>query len=434
MNELYLIIALTLMMFVFLGSGAFIGVALLGIGVVMIDVFTARPVTSAMASSIWSNTSLWSLAALPIFVWMGEVLLRTRLASGVFTGLAPLVRHVPGGLLHANIGGCTAFSAVSGSSAATLLTVGKITLPELRKRGYPESLACGTLAGAGTLGLMIPPSITFIIYGIMVEESIARLFMAGVVPGLLLAGMFFLYIYIWGLVSTEGRQMREPPAPWSERLQGIVKLLPIAALIIAVVASIYTGFASPNEAAVIGLLGALGLAALSGELTWASFIDSLSGAVRTNSMIFLLLAGAAVLNIAMGLSGLPRDLANWVGSLDLTPTQLLFVLMVFFIILGTFLDGMAMILLTIAVLEPLVRSAGIDMIWFGVFVVLVGEMALITPPVGFNLFLVQSLSGHNIAFLARAAAPMFGIMLIGALLLIAFPQIALWLPGMMTGN
>lgn len=434
MSEFHLAGVLFILMFVFLGSGALIGAALLGLGIVMIDIFTARPVASAMSTAIWSYTSLWSLAALPMFVWMGEVLLRTKLAASVFTGLTPLVRHVPGGLLHANIGGCTAFSAVSGSSAATLMTVGRITLPELRKRGYPDSLACGTMAGAGTLGLMIPPSITFIIYGLVVEESIARLFMAGVVPGIMLAGLFFGYIYLWGRFSAEGAKLREPPAPWRERLRGVAQLAPIAGLILVVVVSIYTGFASPNEAAVIGLAGAFGLALVTGSLSWASFAASLEGTIKTTSMIFLLLAGAAVLNIAMGFSGLPRELANWVGMMNLSPTVLLLVLMVFFMVLGCFLDGMAMILLTIAVLDPLVRNAGIDMIWFGVFVVLVGEMALITPPVGFNLFLVQNLSGRDIGFVARAAAPMFVIMAIAALLLIAFPQLALWLPGMMTSR
>lgn len=434
MTEIQLALVLLLLMFAFLGSGALIGAGLLGLGIVMIDLFTARPVAPAMATAIWQGTSLWSLAALPLFVWMGEVLLRTRLASGVFQGLAPLVRHVPGGLLHANIGGCTAFSAVSGSSAATLMTVGRITLPELRKRGYPDGLSCGTLAGAGTLGLMIPPSINFIIYGLVTEESIARLFMAGVIPGIMLSGMFFFYIYLWGRFTPEGKRLREPAAPWSERLMGVLQLLPIGGLIVIVVASIYTGFASPNEAAVIGLLGAFFLAICTRELTWKTFTDSLAGAVRTTSMIYLLLAGAAVLNIAMGFSGLPRELALWVGEFNLSPTMLLFVLMGFFIVLGCFLDGMAMILLTIAVLEPLVRSSGIDMIWFGVFVVLVGEMALITPPVGFNLFLVQSLSGRDIGFIARAAFPMFAIMVLAAFLLIFFPQIALWLPSMMSNG
>ncbi|WP_333827894.1 TRAP transporter large permease [Pararhodobacter sp.] len=434
MTDIMLAGVLLLVMFAFLGSGVLIGAGLLGVGLIMIELFTMRPVGASMATTIWSNTSGWSLAALPLFVWMGEVLLRTRLASNVFLGLAPMVRRVPGGLLHANIGGCTAFSAVSGSSAATLLTVGRITLPELRKRNYPDSLSCGTLAGAGTLGLMIPPSITLIIYGLVVEESIARLFMAGVLPGLMLAGLFFLYIFLWGLLSKEGRAMREPAAPWGEWLRGLGQLLPIAGLIVAVIGSIYTGIASPNEAAVVGLLGAFALSALQRTLTLETFVESLSGAVRTTSMIFLLLAGAAVLTLAMGFSGLPRSLADWVGGMDLSPTMLLLVLMVFFIVLGCFLDGMAMILLTIAVLEPMVRAAGIDMIWFGIFVVLVGEMALITPPVGFNLFLVQSLSGRSIGFVARAAAPMFGLMLIGAFLLIAFPQIALWLPNLLTGR
>jgi C4-dicarboxylate transporter, DctM subunit len=434
MNDIVLAAVLLGVMFAFLGGGVLIGVGLLGVGIIMIDLFTMRPVGAALATAIWSSTSSWSLAALPLFVWMGEVLLRTKLAGNVFSGLSPMVRRLPGGLLHANIGGCTAFSAVSGSSAATLLTVGRITLPELRKRNYPDSLSCGTLAGAGTLGLMIPPSITLIIYGLVVEESIARLFMAGVLPGLMLAGLFFAYIFLWGLFSAEGRALSEPAAPFREWLRGLLQLIPIVALVLMVVGSIYSGIASPNEAAVVGLMGAFALSAMQGSLTWRSVRESLSGAVRTTSMIFLLLAGAAVLTLAMGFSGLPRSLADWVGSLDLSPTMLLLVLMLFFIVLGCFLDGMAMILLTIAVLEPLVRSAGIDMIWFGVFIVLVGEMALITPPVGFNLFLVQSLSGRDIGFIARAAAPMFALMLIGALLLIAFPQIALWLPGYLTAR
>lgn len=434
MNEIAISAALFAAMFVFLGGGVLIGAGLLGVGILMIEFFTLRPTGPAMATAIWSNTSSWGLAALPLFVWMGEVLLRTRLADNVFAGLSPMVRRVPGGMLHANIGGCTAFSAVSGSSAATLLTVGRITLPELRRRGYPDSLACGTLAGAGTLGLMIPPSILLIIYGLVVEESIARLFLAGLVPGLMLAGLFFLYIFLWGLLTKEGRAMREPAAPWREWGVGLVQLMPIVALIVVVIGSIYTGIATPNEAAVVGLVGAFALSALQGTLTWRSVTESLAGAVRTTSMIFLLLAGAAVLNLAMGFSGLPRALADWVGGMELTPTMLILVLMLFFIVLGFFLDGMAMILLTIVVLEPVVRQAGIDMIWFGIFVVLVGEMALITPPIGFNLFLVQGLTGRDIAFVARSAAPMFGLMLVGAILLIAFPQIALWLPGLMTAR
>ncbi len=434
MSEALLAVLFVAALLGLLGSGVWIGAALLGVGLFAMEAFTSRPVGPAMATTIWSNISLWGLAALPLFVWMGEILLRTRLSESLFNGLSPMVRRLPGGLLHVNIAGCTAFAAVSGSSAATLLTVGKLTVPELRKRGYPDSLSCGTLAGAGTLGLLIPPSITMIIYGIMVQESIGRLFLAGILPGLMLAALFFLYIFAWGLLSPNGRLMRESAASWREWLSGLIKLVPVLSLIVLVIGSIYTGIASPNEAAVIGVLGALGLSAVQGSLTLQSIVDSLMGTVRTTSMIVLLLAGSAVLTLAMGFTGLPRALADWIGAMELSPIALIVVLTVFYMILGCFLDGISMIMLTIATVEPVVRTAGIDMIWFGVFVVLVGEMALITPPVGFNLFLVQNLTGRDIGFVSRSAVPMFVLMLVGVVLLTAFPEIALWLPGTMTAK
>jgi tripartite ATP-independent transporter DctM subunit len=434
MSEVLLAVLFVAALLGLLGSGVWIGAALLGVGLFAMETFTSRPVGPAMATTIWSNISLWGLAALPLFVWMGEILLRTRLSESLFNGLSPMVRRLPGGLLHVNIAGCTAFAAVSGSSAATLLTVGKLTVPELRKRGYPDSLSCGTLAGAGTLGLLIPPSITMIIYGIMVQESIGRLFLAGILPGLMLAALFFLYIFAWGLLSPNGRLMRESAASWREWLSGLIKLVPVLSLIVLVIGSIYTGIASPNEAAVIGVLGALGLSAVQGSLTLQSIVDSLMGTVRTTSMIVLLLAGSAVLTLAMGFTGLPRALADWIGAMELSPIALIVVLTVFYMILGCFLDGISMIMLTIATVEPVVRTAGIDMIWFGVFVVLVGEMALITPPVGFNLFLVQNLTGRDIGFVSRSAVPMFVLMLVGVVLLTAFPEIALWLPGTMTAK
>jgi len=434
MSEALLAVLFVAALLGLLGSGVWIGAALLGVGLFAMETFTSRPVGPAMATTIWSNISLWGLAALPLFVWMGEILLRTRLSESLFNGLSPMVRRLPGGLLHVNIAGCTAFAAVSGSSAATLLTVGKLTVPELRKRGYPDSLSCGTLAGAGTLGLLIPPSITMIIYGIMVQESIGRLFLAGILPGLMLAALFFLYIFAWGLLSPNGRLMRESAASWREWLSGLIKLVPVLSLIVLVIGSIYTGIASPNEAAVIGVLGALGLSAVQGSLTLQSIVDSLMGTVRTTSMIVLLLAGSAVLTLAMGFTGLPRALADWIGAMELSPIALIVVLTVFYMILGCFLDGISMIMLTIATVEPVVRTAGIDMIWFGVFVVLVGEMALITPPVGFNLFLVQNLTGRDIGFVSRSAVPMFVLMLVGVVLLTAFPEIALWLPGTMTAK
>ena len=333
-----------------------------------------------------------------------------------------------------NVVGCTAFSAISGSSAATLLTVGKITIPELKRRGYPDSMVAGTLAGAGTLGLLIPPSITMIIYGIMVEESIARLFMAGLIPGLMLAGLFILYNVGWGLLTEQGRNTREDRASASEKLKGIKELFPIGALIFGVIGSIYTGIAAPTEAAVLGVAGAIILAAFQRSLSIQVLAETLMGTVKTTSMIILLLAGSAFLTLAMGFTGLPRALAEWIGAMELSSTALLLTLMVMYMILGCFLDGISMIVLTLAVVEPLVRMAGIDLIWFGVFVVLVGEMALITPPIGFNLFLVQGMTGRNIGFISRAAAPMFVLMFIAVILLILFPEIALWLPEVLTAR
>lgn len=418
-----------------LAGGVWIGVALLAVGAVAMSMFTSRPVGPAMATASWSQVSTWGLASLPLFIWMGEILFRTRLAQNLFDGLSPLLRRLPGGLLHVNIVGCTAFSAVSGSSAATLLTVGKITMPELKKRDYPDSLVCGTLAGAGTLGLLIPPSIIMIIYGVMVQESIARLFMAGLVPGLVLSGLFFAYIFAWGLLTRRGLLLREKKSSWRDKLRGLAGLLPVIGLIAGVIGSIYYGIASPTEAAVVGVIGAFLIALLQGSLNRETFRESLMGTVRTTSVVTLLLAGSAFVTLAMGFTGLPRTLAMWIGEMNLSATELIFVLMVFYLILGCFLDGISMIVLTIAVVEPLVRAAGIDMIWFGIFVVLVGEMALITPPVGFNLFLVQGLTGKGMGLVSRGAAPMFAIMLATVLLLIFFPGIALWLPeAMTTGN
>jgi tripartite ATP-independent transporter DctM subunit len=417
-----------------LGSGLWIGLSLLGVGIVAMALFTTRPLGDAMATTVWSHTSLWGLSAVPLFIWMGEILFRSRLSEMLFSGLSPLMRRLPGGLLHVNVVGCSTFAAISGSSAATLLTVGKMTLPELKKHGYPDALSAGTLAGAGTLGLLIPPSITMIIYGVTVQESIGRLFMAGIVPGLLLTFLFMGYIGAWGVFSDAGRKLREQSSTFHEKMTGLIKLTPIAILIVGVIGSIYTGFASPTEAATLGVIGALGLSALQGSLTLETLRTSLMGTVKTTSMIMLLLAGSAFLTLAMGFTGLPKALAVWIGGMDLSAWMLIAVLTCFYILLGCFLDGISMIVLTMAVIEPLVRAADIDMIWFGVFVVLVGEMALITPPIGFNLFLVESMIGRGIGFVSAATVPMFVMMIVGVALLTLFPELALWLPEAMTSR
>lgn len=434
MTETALAILMVVSLLGLLALGVWIGLALMGVGFIAMALFTSRPVGDALATTVWSHSALWGLASLPLFIWMGEILFRSRLSQGLFNGLSPMMRHLPGGLIHVNIVGCATFAAISGSSAATLATIGKITVPELKKRGYPDNMAYGTLAGASTLGLLIPPSIIMIVYGVTAQESITRLFMAGILPGLMLAALFMGYIIIWGMVNPVGRAMREPRANWGERGRGFLQLAPVVGLILIVIGSIYAGVASPTEAAVLGVLGALLLSTLEKSLSWESFIDGLMGATKTSAMIMLLVAGSAFLTLAMGFTGLPRALAEWIGGMGLSPWTLIAALTVFYVILGFFLDGISSIVLTMAVVEPLVRGAGIDMIWFGIFVVLVAEMAMITPPVGFNLFLVQSMTGRDLGFIARSALPMFLLMVVGVILLTLFPQLALWLPEYLTSR
>ena len=428
MSELIPVALFLLVLFSLLGAGVWVGLALMGVAWFGMELFTARPVGDAMMTTIWRSSSSWTLTALPLFIWMGEILYRTRLSEDMFRGLAPWMARLPGGLLHTNVAGCTVFAAVSGSSAATLTTVGKMSVPELRRRGYPERLVIGTLAGAATLGLMIPPSLTLIVYGVTINESITKLFMAGIVPGLVLAALFMGYIAIISRIAPDFRPAPEPVMSFAERVRNSRFLIPVLILITAVIGSMYTGIATATEAAAVGVVGSLMLAAAQRSLTWASFVSSLMGAVRTSAMIALILAGASFLSLSMGFTGLPRALAEWIGALGLGKFQLLMALLVFYIIIGCFLDGISAVVLTIAVVEPMIRQAGIDVIWFGIFVVVVVEMAQITPPVGFNLFVLQGMTGHSMAYIARASLPMFAIMVLMVFILIAFPGLATWLP------
>ena len=428
MEEFYAIGIFLFVLFLLLGTGVWVGLALLGVAYVGMELFTSRPAGDAMATIIWSASSSWSLTALPLFIWMGEILFRTRLSEDMFRGLSPWMARLPGGLLHTNIVGCTVFAAVSGSSAATLTTVGKMSIPELRRRGYPEHLIVGTLAGAATLGLMIPPSLTLIVYGVTINESITKLFIAGIVPGLVLALLFMGYIAVLSFVSKKYTPNTEPPMSFADRLKNSRFLIPVLLLVAFVIGSMYLGYATATEAASFGVIGALILAAAQRSLTWSSFIESLMGATRTSAMIALILAGAAFLSLSMGFTGLPRALAEWIGSLELSRFQLLMALLVFYIVVGCFLDGISSVVLTIAVVEPLIRQAGIDIIWFGIFIVVVVEMAQITPPVGFNLFVLQGMTGHEMNYIARAAFPMFLIMVAMVFILIVFPDLATWLP------
>jgi len=421
------------LLFLLLALGVYIGLALLLVGLAGLALFTTAPPGPNVATALWTSTSGWSLAALPLFVWMGEVLYRSRLAQSLFQGLAPLLARLPGGLLHVNVVASALFAAVIGSSAATTATVGRFTLPELLRRGYPKPLALGSLAGAGTLGFLIPPSVIMIVYGVMAEVSVARLFMAGVVPGVLLALLLMLTVALLAFFQRH-RLPQEPPPPFGEVLRGSLAVLPVFFLILLVLGSIYLGVATPTEAAAIGVVGAFGLTALRGELSLALFRESLLGAVRTTSMIGLILAGAGVLTLAMGFTGIPRALAAWAAEAGITPLLFVLLLSLVYVVLGWFLDGISIVVLTISVILPVVKAIGLDPLWFGVYLVIMVELAQITPPVGFNLFVIQSLTGEDLFRIARYSLPFMGVLLLMVVLLVAFPGLATWLPRTMTGG
>ena len=432
MDQAPLFTLLLVVFFALLGSGLWVALALLAAAMVAMEFFTSAPVGLVLATTVWGASNSWALAALPLFIWMGEILFRSRLSRDMFTGLAPWINWLPGRLLHVNVLGCGIFAAVSGSSAATAATIGKMSLPELAKRGYDETMTIGTLAGSATLGLLIPPSIILIVYGVAIEESIARLFIAGVIPGLLLVGLFMGYVVVWSLINRHKMPPGEASLPLWERVKLTRSLLPVALIIFGIIGSIFAGWASPTDAASVGVALALLFSWLSGTLNRQTFTASLMGAMRTSCMIAFILAGAAFLTVAMGFSGIPRLLAEWIGGFDLSPAMLLFALTIFFILLGCFLDGISVVVLTTSVIQPMIEQAGIDRVWFGIFLVIVVEMAQITPPVGFNLFVLQGLTGRNILEVARAAIPFFMLLLVAVGLIVAFPEIVTYLPNRMT--
>jgi tripartite ATP-independent transporter DctM subunit len=390
--------------------------------------FSHAPAMSIQSTVIWGQSSSWALTALPLFIWMGEILYRTRLAKDMFEGLSPWLAGFPGRLIHINVVSCGIFAAVSGSSAATTATIGRITIPELVKRGYDEKTTIGSLAGSSTLGFLIPPSIIMIVYGVAADVSITRLFIAGVLPGLMLMVLFMGYLATWSMLNPSKVPAREAKIPFFQRIRETAKLFPIVLLMIAVIGSIYAGIATATEAAAVGVVGALLIALFTGSLTKKSFIDSVLGATRTSVMVSFILAGAAFLSTAMGFTGIPRELSSWVGTLGLGKFELLLALTVLFIIMGCFLDGISIVVLTAAVIMPIVHQAGIDPIWFGIFMVVVIEMSQITPPVGINLFILQSMTGKNLWYVAKAAFPFFLLLVVATILLILFPEIATWLP------
>lgn len=431
MSDPIIALVLLALLLTLLASGIWVALALMMTAFVAIVAFSNTSGGLVLATTIWGHSHSWALAALPLFILMGEILLRSRLSQDMFSGLAPWLGRAPGRLLHVNILGCAIFAAVSGSSAATAATIGRMSVPELTDRGYPERLIIGTLAGSATLGLLIPPSIILIVYGVATEQSIARLFVAGILPGLMLVLMFAAYVAVRAIMDPD----LIPPAPQRvalrEKLAASRRLIPVVLLIAGVIGSIYTGVASPTDAAALGVVLSIVLAFFTGGFGFAQLKDAFISATRTSCMIAFILIGAAFLSISMGFTGLPRNLAAWIGGFGLSPYALLAALTVFFIVLGCFLDGISVVVLTTSIILPMVEAVGIDPLWFGIYLVIVVEMSQITPPVGFNLFVIQGLTGIDILRVARAALPFFMLLLLGLALIVIFPQIVTVLPNAM---
>jgi tripartite ATP-independent transporter DctM subunit len=421
------------LMLLMLAGGVWIAMTLAICGWVGQAFFTSSQPGLNLFSAFWESNASWELAALPLFIWMGEILFRTRLSEEMFSGLAPWLNRIPGRLFHTTVLGCGIFGSVSGSSAATCATIAKVSLPELKKRGYDEKIAIGSLATAGTLGILIPPSITMVVYAVAADASIIRIFLAGFLPGLLLMALFSAYIAWWSTRNEERMPAAEPAIPFREKLRRSRNLVPCALLIVFICWSLVAGWATATECAAYGVVGALALAAWSRSLTWANFRESLAGAARTACMIMFILAGAAFLTKTMAFTGIPRELAEWVSSMNLSPYALIASLVLVYLVLGTALDGISMIVLTAAVVMPMVQKAGFDLVWFGIFVILLVEIAEVTPPVGFNLFVLQNMTGKDSNVIARAAVPFFLCLVVCIALITVFPQIVTLVPDALMG-
>ena len=415
-------------MILLLGSGVWIAVSLGLVGFVAMALTTSLPLGSVLATTTWSASSSWTLAALPLFIWMGEILFRTKLSEEMFRGLAPWLNRIPGRLMHVNVLACGIFGSVSGSSAATCATVAKIALPELKKRGYDEMVSLGSLAGAGTLGILIPPSITMVVYAVAANVSIIQIFLAGFLPGLLVMVLYSGYIAGWSLLHPEKTPPAEPAMSFREKLHESKQLIPLTLLIVLVFLSLMLGWATATECAAWGVMGSLAIAWWHSALSWDAFWASVMGTVRVNCMIMLILAGASYMSTSMAYTGIPAALASWVDSFHLSPYALISALTVMYIVLGTALDGISMIVLTTAIVIPMIKQAGFDLVWFGIFVVLVVEMAEVSPPVGFNLFVLQTMSGRDSNTVARASLPFFFLLVVAVAIITVFPDIVMVLP------
>jgi tripartite ATP-independent transporter DctM subunit len=431
MESLFIAFVILLLVMFFLGLGVWVFAGLLLVsttGLVFLIDMPLHRVGTIMAPLVIRSATSWEISAIPMFIWMGELMLRTDISDRLFRGLSPLTYHLPGRLLHTNIVGSALFAAISGSSAATTATVGKITISELGKRGYSKSLTVGSLAGAGSLGLLIPPSIVMIVYGVLAEVSISRLFAAGVIPGIMIAGLYAGYVIIASLLDPEAAPPDREKPGLKDAARGLVDLIPIGVLIFIVLGSIYSGIATPSEAAAVGVVATLTLTILTRQFSFDVFVNTLISSVHTSCMIGVVLIAAAFLSTAMGFLHVPQDVAKAIAALNLTPYGLIAVLAVFYVLLGMFLEGISITVMSLPITLPLILAAGFDPIWFGIFLVIMVELAQITPPIGFNLFIIQGLTGTPIMKVAKAAMPFFFLMCIGVALLTMFPEIALWLP------
>ncbi|WP_412509685.1 TRAP transporter large permease [Roseovarius sp. SYSU LYC5161] len=428
------VIITTLSLLAVLASGAWVGLGLIGVGVFSLEVFRNMPVERLLSQSVWNGLSSPELLALPLFILMAELLFRSRFVDGLFLALDPWVRRLPGGLLHTNVVACAFFALVSGSSAATTSSVGRMTIGELKSRGYDTRMTIGTLAGAGTLGFLIPPSIVMIVYGVLSQTSVLKLFTAGILPGLLLACCFMGYIALVSRLRPEiaaaATDLGEDGI-WRERMRHLPRLLPFIALILAILGSMYGGIASPTEAAAVAVLVTVALMAFERSLSPQTLMDACLGTARTVAMLGLIIGAASFLSSAIGFLGMPQAVATFVNGLDLSPFALILLLIAVYIVLGSFLEGMSIIVMTIPIVLPLVTAAGYDSVWFGIFLILMVELAQISPPVGMNLFVLQGLTREPLSVIVRAALPFFLIMLSFVLILALFPGIVGFLPGLL---
>ncbi len=424
---------LLFIMLLLLSGGVWIAMTLAICGWVGQAFFTSTQPGKNLFSAFWESNASWELAALPLFVWMGEILFRTKLSEQMFEGLRPWLNRIPGRLMHTTVLGCGIFGSVSGSSAATCATISKVALPELMKRGYDEKIALGSLATAGTLGILIPPSITMVVYAVAADASIIRIFLAGFLPGFLLMALFSGYIIWWSLRNPDKVPAADPPSTFLEKIKQSGNLIPCGALIVFVCWVLIAGYATATECAAYGVLGSLAIAAAGRSLTWQNFWQGLVSATRVSCMIMFILAGAAFLTKTMAFTGIPRELAEYVHALNLSPFGLIAILVVVYLILGTALDGISMIVLTSAVVLPMIQKAGFDLIWFGIFIIMLIEIAEITPPVGFNLFVLQNMTGIDSNRIARVTVPFFACMIVGIVLITVFPSIVTVLPDLLMG-